>query len=144
MDTKAMRKQLAFTTSILPCSTSSSSSATTSSSERLLRYDHRHSKTRYSTGKTRAFMVTAMELKVGDRVRVLDKGILMYHFPGKINEPVPVSGLTGTVITDVSILNDVKLSATSPYIVKLDDYPKSRTHFSEDEVEVVTEEQSQQ
>lgn len=84
-----------------------------------------------------------MEIKVGDRVRVLDKGIVLYHFPGKRNEPVPVAGLIGTVAKNISMQDGEKMSATLPYVVHLDDYPKKETHFSESELEVVDDSPSE-
>lgn len=84
---------------------------------------------------------TRMELEIGTRVRVLDKGIVMYHFPKLINKPVEVVGKKGTVIGNVSMEKGVKVSAIAPYVVRLDEYPKSKTHFAEDEIEVITDEE---
>lgn len=99
-------------------------------------------RTRYPTNapnltRSRRAWMPIMKLNIGDRVRVLDKGITMYHFPGKMNVPVEVAGLTGTIANDVSIHKGVKVSATLPYVVTLDEYPKSKTHFSENELEVI-------
>lgn len=62
---------------------------------------------------------------------------MMYHFPGKQNEAVAVAGMTGEVIKDISVQKNVKVSTTAPYVVRLDGYPKLRTHFAESELEVL-------
>lgn len=107
-------------------------------------------KTRSSLAKARNFTnvsapnirprhecMPVMKLEVGDRVRVLDKGILIYNFPKKLNVPIKVAGFTGTIAKDVSHHKGTKVSATLPYVVNLDEYPKSKIHFSENELELI-------
>lgn len=81
----------------------------------------------------------SMEIKVGDRVRVIGEDIVMYHLPGHKEEPIDMYGRTGVVTRDVSIMKDgFKTSATSPYLVLLDDFRKGSAHFAEHELEVIS------
>lgn len=81
----------------------------------------------------------SMEIKVGDRVRVIGEDIIMYHLPGHKEEPIDMYGRTGVVTRDVSVMKDgFKTSATSPYLVLLDDFRKGSAHFAEHELEVIS------
>lgn len=81
----------------------------------------------------------SMEIKVGDRVRVVGEAIIMYHIPGHRDEPIDMTGRTGVVTRDVSIMKDgFKTSATNPYLVLLDDFKKGSAHFAEHELEVIS------
>lgn len=81
----------------------------------------------------------SMEIKVGDRVRIIGEDIIMYHLPGHKEEPIDMYGRTGVVTRDVSVMKDgFKTSATSPYLVLLDDFRKGSAHFAEHELEVIS------
>lgn len=77
-----------------------------------------------------------MELKVGTRVRV-NRSINMFHYPKKKNVAVDVCGFEGVIVKNISVQDGVRMSATSPYIVKFDDHPKFQAHFDESELDVI-------
>lgn len=84
-----------------------------------------------------------MDVKVGDRVRIVAEDIVMYHLPGHRNEPIEMTGKTGVVTKDVSFTKDgFKVSATSPFLVALDDFEKGSAHFAAHELEVISEAES--
>lgn len=79
----------------------------------------------------------SMALEVGQKVRVC-KSVIMYHYPGKRNEPMDVQGLEGVITKDVSHRDGVEVSATCPYVVSFDETPKKFiAHFEESELEVL-------
>lgn len=80
-----------------------------------------------------------MKLELGTRVRV-NCSVIMYHYPGKKNEPVDTEGFEGVVTKDVSVTKEVPMSATSPYIVDFkESHPRFKGHFEEDELDVIAQ-----
>ncbi|CAN8074075.1 unnamed protein product [Agarophyton chilense] len=90
-----------------------------------------------AAGRRRCASRTTMELEVGQKVRVA-KSVIMYHYPGKRNQPVDTEGFEGVVSKNVSHYEDVPMSATAPFIVEFSEpHSKFKAHFQEDELEVL-------
>jgi hypothetical protein len=70
---------------------------------------------------------------VGDAVRVT-KSVIMYHMPGARNEPIDVAGKTGTVSRIISTVDNMRITATKPVVIKFDGM-KTSGHFDDEELE---------
>ena len=71
---------------------------------------------------------------VGDRVRVIESNVVLWHRPAFRKEGFNPRGLVGTV---VRVRNEQRLTVTKPLVVKFNEPPFS-AHFSSDELELVS------
>jgi hypothetical protein len=73
-------------------------------------------------------------MKVGDRVRVKTK-VEVFHHPKSKNQPYDLAGQEGTIAAILTEHNGKPISANFPVLVDLGD--RFRTHFREDELEII-------
>lgn len=75
-------------------------------------------------------------MKVGDRVRVKES-VIVYNYPKSKKEPFDVKGMEGDIIDILTDWQGRPISPTLPVLVKFE--KKFRSHFRQDELEVISE-----